>query len=92
MKYVFDGPNAPAWAHWYISDSAFGGERQFARHDAISGEEAAKLSAANKRDLERLVAEGIVTVHDVTPVAADPSVAEPDTGSPPAKPSKGKKE
>ncbi len=70
MSYKFDGPAAGAEFTWIV-DLA-GGPKYFRRHDAITAEEFAGASGETKRNIEGLVARGILTVsEDSAPVVAD---------------------
>jgi hypothetical protein len=82
MRYEFNGPAAGAEFTWIVELAA--GPKSFQRHDTITADEFAGSSGETKRNIEGLVARGILTVVEDGAVAADVPPAEDKTDDVPA--------
>lgn len=60
MRYEFNGPAAGAEFTWMVELA--GGTKAFHRHDTITSEDFDGASGETKRNIEGLVARGILTV------------------------------
>ncbi len=67
MRYEFNGPAAGAEFTWIVDLAS--GAKAFRRYDTITSEEFAGASGETKRNIEGLVARGILTVVEDEPVA-----------------------
>ncbi len=69
MRYVFNGPAAGADYTWIVDLAT--GSKSFHRHDEITGAEFSSASPETKRNIEGLVARGVLTTNEDEPAVAD---------------------
>jgi hypothetical protein len=75
MTYEFSGPNAGPEYSWLVELAS--GPRTFHRHDVITGAEFEGASGETKRNIEGLVARGVLVAKEDTAEPAAPEPAPP---------------